>query len=70
MKLTPRLFAGLAAFTLVLAGVTAIAPSSARAEEDQTAETFLAVGIFAAVTVAAFALIDEDGDDDEAPQSP
>jgi ABC-type Na+ efflux pump permease subunit len=67
MKIAPRLFAGLAAIALVLAGVTAVAPSPARAQSE-TGGTLLAVAIFAAVTVAAFALIDEEGDDE--PQSP
>jgi hypothetical protein len=68
MTIAPRLFAGLAAIALVLAGVTAVAPSPARAQGETTG-ALLAVAIFAAVTVAAFALIDEEGDDEE-PQSP
>lgn len=68
MKITSRLFAGLAAFALVLTGFAAFAPDTARAQ-DKTTGTLIAVGIFAAATVAAFLLIDEEGDD-EAPQSP
>jgi len=69
MKMTSRLFAGLAAFALVLAGVTTFAPTPARAQAE-TGATLLAVAIFGAAAIAAFVLIDEEGDDDEAPQSP
>lgn len=68
MKITSRLFAGLAAFALALGGVSAFAPTPARAQVE-TGGTLIAIGIFAAATVAAFVLIDEQGDD-EAPQSP
>jgi hypothetical protein len=68
MKITSRLFAGLAALALVAAGTTAFAPTPARAQAE-TSGTLIAIGIFAAATVAAFVLIDEEGDD-EAPQSP
>lgn len=67
MSISSRLFAGLAAFALVLAGLATVAPAPARA---QSGEAVLAVAIFAAATVAAFVLIDEEGDDDEEPQSP
>jgi ABC-type uncharacterized transport system YnjBCD permease subunit len=69
MKITSRLFAGLAALAMVLGGVTAFAPTPARAQVAETGGTLIAVGIFAAATVAALVLIDEQGDD-EAPQSP
>jgi hypothetical protein len=68
MKITSRLFAGFAAFALVLTGMAAFTPTPARAQSE-TGGTLLAIGIFAAATVAAFVLIDEEGDD-EAPQSP
>ncbi|HTM95426.1 MAG TPA: hypothetical protein VL100_06390 [Croceibacterium sp.] len=68
MKITSRLFAGLAAIALVLAGMTAFAPTPARAQSE-TAATLLAAAIFGAATIAAFVLIDEQGDD-ESPQSP
>ena len=68
MTLASRLFAGLAAFALVLTGLSALAPSKAQAQSE-TAGALLAVGIFAAVAVATFVLVDEEGDDEE-PQSP
>jgi len=67
MKITSRLLAGLAAFALLLGGLTAVAPTPARAQSE-TGSTLLAVGIFVAATAAAIILIDDD--DDEAPQSP
>lgn len=67
MKITSRLFAGLAAFALVLTGMAAISPTPARAQSE-TGSTLLAVGLFAAAAVAVFVLVDEDGD--ESPQSP
>ena len=69
MKIGSHLFAGLAALALVLVGALAVAPGTARAQ-DKTAEALIAVAIFTAVTVATFVLIDEEGDDDEQPQSP
>lgn len=69
MKMTSRLFAGLAALAMVLGGSAALAPTPARAQVAETGGTLIAIGIFAAATVAAFVLIDEQGDD-EAPQSP
>lgn len=69
MKITSRLFAGLAALALVLGGLTAFAPTPARAQGESGGSALIAVGIFAAATVAAFVLIDEQGDD-ETPQSP
>jgi hypothetical protein len=68
MKTASRLFASLAALALALGGISAFGPTPARAQEE-TGEALIAVGIFAAATVAAFVLIDEEGDD-EAPQSP
>lgn len=69
MKIASRLSTVLGALALVLAATFAVAPGKARAEP-LTDEALIAVAIFAAVTVAAFVLIDEDDDDDEAPQSP
>lgn len=71
MTTVSRLFAGFAAFALVLAGLSAVAPSSARAQSETFGGPLLAAAIFSAVAIVTFIAIDEDGDDDEeAPQSP
>jgi hypothetical protein len=67
MTIASRFHAALAAFALVLAGTAAVAPTTAHAAP-LTGKAVIAVAVFAAVTVATFALIDEDGDED--PQSP
>lgn len=69
MKIASRLYAALAALALVVAGTAAVAPSSARAEP-LTTEALLALAIFTTVAVATVVLVDEENDDDEAPQSP
>lgn len=70
MKIAPRLFTGLAALALVFAGMAAVAPGTARAAPGDGTKTIIAVAIFTAVTIATFVLIDEEGDDEEEPQSP
>lgn len=69
MTIASRLSAALAAAALVLGGIAVVAPGTARAAP-LTGEAAIAAALFAAATVATFVLIDEEGDEDEAPQSP
>lgn len=69
MTIASRLFAGLAAFALVLVGMAAVAPSSAQAQ--RTVPTALIAGIVVTATVVtAIVLLDKGDKDDEEPQSP
>jgi hypothetical protein len=66
MKIASRLSATVAAFALVLVGLTVVTPSTARAA---VGEEWIAFGIFGAAAVAAIIVI-ENQNDDEQPQSP
>jgi hypothetical protein len=71
MTIASRLYAGLAAFALVFAGMAVVAPSTAQAQ-NRTVPTALVAGVvITATVVTAIVLLDKsDKDDDEGPQSP
>ncbi len=73
MTIASRLSAGLAAIALVLAGLVAVAPSPAQAQGAKAVtSTALLIGgaITAAVVTTLVLLGNDDGNDDEGPQSP
>ena len=68
MTIASRLYAGFAALALVLAGITAVAPSPAKAQSETTTALLIGAAVTAAVVVAVVAL--GSNGDDEDPQSP
>jgi uncharacterized membrane protein YkvI len=67
MKIASRIYAMLAAFALVLAGVTAVATTEAKAASETTTAIIAGAVITAAIIGAVFLL---DSEDEEEPQSP
>jgi hypothetical protein len=71
MAIASRLYAGLAAFALVLAGIAVVVPSTAQAQRAVPGALVAGV-IVTATVVTAIVLLDNGGgdNDDEGPQSP
>lgn len=68
MTIASRLYAGLAALALVLAGVATVAPSPAKAQSETT--TALIAGALITVVIVSAVVLLDDEDEDEGPQSP
>jgi hypothetical protein len=69
MTIASRLYAGLAALALLFAGVAAVVPSPAQAQDREVATALIVGGVVTAAIIAAVVLLDGE-DDDEGPQSP
>lgn len=63
-----RLFSGLAVMALLLAGFSVATPAGAQAEDEGLGD--VVIGGLIVTTVAVALLVLDNGDDDEAPQSP
>jgi hypothetical protein len=71
MTIASRFYAGLAAFALVFAGLSAFAPSAAQAQGRAVPGALIAGAVITATVVTAVVLLDNgDNNDDEGPQSP
>jgi hypothetical protein len=70
MTIASRLYAGLAAFALVIAGMALVAPSAAQAQIRAVPGALIAGVVITATVVTAIVLLDKGGDDDDGPQSP
>jgi hypothetical protein len=68
MTVASRFYAALAAFALVLAGVTTVAPTEAKAASGATT-AIIAGAVVTAAILGAVVLLDS-AEEDEAPQSP
>lgn len=69
MTIASRLYAGLAALALVIAGIATVAPTPAQAQNRDTTTAVIAGVVVTAAIIAAVLLLDDE-DDDEGPQSP